>query len=220
MHEVVPYESSILSLTWCLASVVTMYSLFSTTFNHFRKWPMVLVLFWPFFVVSDLVLVTLVVINCFESKNMHALRSISNIIDIVTLPFAIILCYNGVKFCGVNKKHKELEEPLLQENGQEVSSAFTNAGIWNRVTFNWLNSLFELGRAQKLEFNHVPSIPESEMAGEAVLLLEESIYKQKTRVSVLPKAIIHAVRGSLAINAVFAGNWLLLFLSFLVFCFT
>ncbi|GKB91541.1 putative ABC transporter C family member 15 [Tanacetum coccineum] len=136
---------------------------------------------------------------------MHALRSISNIIDIVTLPFAIILCYNGVKFCGISKKHKELEEPLLQEYGQEDSSAFTNAGIWNRVTFNWLNPLFELGRAQKLEFSHVPSIPESEMAGEAVFLLEESIYKQKTRVSVLPKAIIHAVRRSLAINAVFAG---------------
>nr|GEZ91758.1 putative ABC transporter C family member 15 [Tanacetum cinerariifolium] len=189
----------------CLASVVTMYSLFSTTFNHVRKWPMVLVLFWPLYVVFDLVLVTLAVVKCFELKNMHALRSKSNIIYIVTLPFAIILCYNGVKFCGINKKHKKLEEPLLQENGQEDSSAFTNAGIWNRVTFNWINPLFELGHAQKLEFSHVPSIPESEMAGEAVFLLEESIHKQKTHVSISPKGIIHAVRRSLAINAVVAG---------------
>lgn len=206
-REAVPYESVILAFTWCLATVVTVYSLVNRRVGQTRRWCMVLVLFWVFSGILDSVLVTFIIFNYFESKNMHIFGSIADIIDISTLPFSILLCFNGVQFC-VTKKHKELEEPFLQENSQENlgdTSAFTKAGIWKRVTFNWLNPLFELGRTRKLEFNHVPSIPESETAEEAAFLLEESLQKQKTRVSVLPKAIIDAIRGSLAINAVFAG---------------
>ncbi|KVI05726.1 hypothetical protein Ccrd_015941 [Cynara cardunculus var. scolymus] len=184
-HEVVTCESVILAFTWCLATVVTVYSLVNRRVGQTRRWCMVLVLFWVFSGILDLVLVTFIIFDYFESKNMHILGSIANIIDIFTLPFLILLCSNGVQFC-VTKKHKELEEPLLQENGQENlgdTSAFTKAGIWKRVTFNWLNPLFVLGRTQKLEFNHVPSIPESETAEEAAFWLEESLQKQKTRVS-------------------------------------
>ncbi|KAK9060184.1 hypothetical protein SSX86_020888 [Deinandra increscens subsp. villosa] len=203
----VPYESIIVALTWCLATIVTVYSLLNRTFGRITKWPIVLVLFWCFSAVFDSVLVALMVLHYFESKNMDVFRSISNVINMVTLPLSIVLCCNGVTFC-VTRKHKELEELLIQENGEESvgdTTAFTKAGIWKRVTFNWLNPLFELGRGQKLEFGHVPLIPESETAEEAAVLLEESIHKQKTRGSVLPKAIIHAIRRSLAINAVFAG---------------
>lgn len=206
-HEVIPYQPITLTLTWCLATIVTVYSLKKTSFGQITKWPIVLVLFWCFSAILDSVLVILIILNYFDSRNMHVFQSVLNIIDIATLPFSIFLGLNGVTFY-VTKRHKELEEPLLQETGEENvgdTSAFTNSGIWKRVTFNWLNPLFELGRAQKLEFSHVPSIPESETAEAAAFLLEESIQKQKTRVSVLPKAIIHAVRRSLAINAVFAG---------------
>nr|XP_043627774.1 putative ABC transporter C family member 15 [Erigeron canadensis] len=206
-HEIVSYESVIMALVWFLASFVTIYSLKFRTFGHVTKWPIVLVLFWWFYVILDLVLVSLIMLEYFESKKTDVFLSISNIINMATLPFSVILCFNGVSLCGI-KKHQELEEPLLQEN-VEVNggdkSAFTNAGLWKKVTFNWLNPLFEVGRAQKLEFSHVPSIPESETAEAAAFLLEESIHKQKTRGSVLSKAIIHAIRRSLAINAVFAG---------------
>ncbi|KAI3816745.1 hypothetical protein L1987_16449 [Smallanthus sonchifolius] len=202
----VPYESIIMTSTWCLASIVTVYLLVNRTSGHI-KWPIVLVLFWCYSTILDSVSVTLIMLHYFESKNMHVFRTISNVIDMVTLPFSIVLCYNGVSYC-VSKNQKGLEEPLLQDNGEGSvgeSAAFTKAGIWKRVTFNWLNPLFKTGRAQKLEFNHVPLIPESETAEEAAFLLEDSIQKQKTGGSISPKAILHAIKISLAINAVFAG---------------
>ncbi|XP_071714451.1 putative ABC transporter C family member 15, partial [Rutidosis leptorrhynchoides] len=203
MHEVVPYESIIMALTWCLASTVTVYAIKFKTFGQITKWPTVLVIFWWLSAILDSVLVTLIMVDYFKSKKVEVFQSVSSVIEIATLPILMILCFNGVYICGI-KKHKELEEPLLQESVGDTS-AFTNSGIWNRVTFNWLNPLFELGRAQKLEFTHVPLIPESETAEEAAFLLEESIHAQKGRGSVLPKAIFFAVRRSLAINAVFAG---------------
>ncbi|KAL4573872.1 hypothetical protein LXL04_020693 [Taraxacum kok-saghyz] len=202
-HDVVPLDSIVLALTWCLASVVTVYSFF-----HRRKWPLVLVLFWCLSTIHYFVSVAFILINYFTSKDMHILLSTSNLIHMTTLPFSIILLFNGVTFCCIANKHKELEidEPLLQQTSERSTSAFTNSGIWNRVTFNWLNPLFELGRIQKLEFHHVPSIPESETAEEAAYLLEESLHKQKTRGSaVLSMAILRAIRPSLAINAIFAG---------------
>lgn len=202
-HEVVPFESVILALTWCLATIVTVYSFFNRRDNQTRKWPLALALFWCFSMILDSVSVTFIVLHYLKSRNMTILLSISNLVDMATLPFSIILCFNGVTYC-VTKKRKELEEPLLHESSEDTS-AFTNSGIWKRVTFNWLNPLFELGRAQKLEFNHVPSIPESETAEEAACLLEESLHKQKTRGSVLNMAILLAIQRSLAINAIFAG---------------
>ncbi|KAL8241671.1 hypothetical protein R6Q59_011973 [Mikania micrantha] len=202
-HKFVAYESIIIASTWCLATVVTVYSFV----NRITEWPVVLVLFWCFSAVFDSVLVALIILQYFESKNIHVFQSISNVIDMITLPFSIVLCFNGVNYC-VTEGYKQLKEPLLQDDSEESvadTTAFTKAGIWKKVTFNWLNPLFEVGRAQKLEFNHVPLIPESETAKEAAFLLEESIHKQKTRVWALPKAIIHATQRSLVINAVFAG---------------
>ncbi|XP_023761109.1 putative ABC transporter C family member 15 [Lactuca sativa] len=202
-HEVVPSESVTSALTWSLATIVTVYSFFSRRDEHTRKWPWVLVLFWCFSMILDSVSVTFIIFNYLKSKNMHIFLSKSNLVDMATFPFSILLCFDGLTY-RVTKKHEELDEPLLQETSKDTS-AFTKSGIWKRVTFNWLNPLFELGHAQKLEFNHVPSIPESETAQEAACLLEESLQKQKTRGSVLTMAIIHAIRQSLAINAIFAG---------------
>lgn len=210
----VSYESIILTSTWCLATIVTVYSLFNNSSSHITKWPFVVIVFWCFSSVFYSVKVGFIVLDCFEEgESFLVFRLVSNVVNVVTLVFSIVLCFNGVSYC-YSKSYNELEnleEPLLQENG--VSAAFAKAGILKRVTFNWLNPLFEAGRAQKLEFSHVPLIPESEMAQEAAFLLEDSIQKQKTRGWVLAKAIVHAVRRSLAINAVFAG----MFLTFLLF---
>ncbi|XP_076893063.1 putative ABC transporter C family member 15 [Bidens hawaiensis] len=193
-HELVTYELMIITSTWCLSSIAGVYSLVTRA-----KSPVVVILFWCVSLGLDSVSVTLMVLN----NNTNVFRSVTNIIDMGNLALTIVLCFNGVSYF-VTKNDKDLEEPLIQESGEECD-AFTNAGIWEKVTFNWLGPLFETGRAQKLEFVHVPSIPESETAEEAALLLEESIQKQKTGGAVSPKAIIHAIRGSLAINAVFAG---------------
>ncbi|KAK4488783.1 hypothetical protein RD792_004572 [Penstemon davidsonii] len=102
-----------------------------------------------------------------------------------------------------------MTEPLLANRfksdvGSEIDP-FSGAGIWSKLTFRWLNPLFEKGHLQKLESEDIPEIPQSETANEASLLLEKFLMKQKTQFASLPKAIFFATWRPLAINAVFAG---------------
>ncbi|KAI5403486.1 hypothetical protein KIW84_050885 [Lathyrus oleraceus] len=83
--------------------------------------------------------------------------------------------------------------------------AFVKAGIWSKLTFKWLNPIFEMGRIQKLEHVHVPSVPHFETAATASSMLEQSIRKQKLQGDSLTKAIFVSVWKSLALNAVLAG---------------
>ncbi|KHG27828.1 ABC transporter C family member 3 [Gossypium arboreum] len=125
-----------------------------------------------------------------------------NIVDVISLPLLVLFC---CRCCCRRLSHGELERPLLLRKENDDDSSFNNASIWSQLTFQWLNPLFEKGRIEKLELHHVPSVPESETADNASLLLEESIRKQKTKSTSLPKAITGTVWKSLAINAVFAG---------------
>ncbi|KAJ7945509.1 ABC transporter C family member 3 [Quillaja saponaria] len=108
----------------------------------------------------------------------------------------------------------DLEESLLQKNqlhSSEVCEEFINAGTWSHLTFQWLNPIFRRGRSQKIELSHIPSVPESEKAEKASLILEESLRKENIN---LPKAIIHAVGKSLSINAAFAVSGVNVFASY------
>jgi len=74
---------------------------------------------------------------------------------------------------GSHQHHLEqLLLPPQLESTKEVS-AFSNSGIWSKVTFSWLNPLFRIGRNQLLELADVPLVPESETAEKAAELLEE-----------------------------------------------
>ncbi|KAK8617889.1 hypothetical protein V6N13_080793 [Hibiscus sabdariffa] len=130
----------------------------------------------------------------------------ADFVDIASLPLLLFIC---CCFPLVVGKSSELERPLLLPE-EEASSCrddgnFSNASILSQLTFQWLNPLFEKGRIEKLELHHIPTVPESETAENASLLLEESLRKQKMQVTSLPKAITGTIWKSLAINAVFAG---------------
>ncbi|KAM5568125.1 putative ABC transporter C family member 15 [Rosa sericea] len=84
----------------------------------------------------------------------------------------------------------------------DSTDSHTNAGIWSKMTFQWMNPIFKKGfEIQKLELSHIPSIPPSVRAESASSLLQESLEHHSS----LLKAIGRAVWKSLAINAVFAG---------------
>ncbi|KAK1578466.1 hypothetical protein Q3G72_030482 [Acer saccharum] len=101
-----------------------------------------------------------------------------------------------------------LESPLLKKEDDKSSKdsgySFSNAGVWSKLTFGWLNPLFAKGRVEKLGLNDIPSIPHSETAENASLLLEESVQKQNMVTLSLKQVVAYSIWRPLAINAVFA----------------
>ncbi|PON64774.1 ATP-binding cassette containing protein [Parasponia andersonii] len=193
------------SMTWVLATLVAVHCK-CRNFNGGKTWPWVLILWWVVSTVLDLLCVSIYILSHLKSIELPYVLPRANLVDLSSLPLSISLCFNA--FSCV-KSHSDLEHPLLEKEdenpSQDGDSAFSNAGIWSKVTFQWLNPLFRAGRTQKLELPHIPSVSESEKAENASMLLEESLRKQKFEDPSLAKAILRAIWKSLAINAVFAG---------------
>lgn len=208
-HQFIPIESVILAMTWSLATVVAVLSVGRMSREH-KRWPTVLILWWVFSVILDSVLISFSLINYFNLIELPKFLPLANIVHIGSFPFSILLCFNAL-LVGSMKTHTEIEQPLLHDKDAETLSTnwgddpFSKAGILSQITFMWLNPLFRMGRSQKLEFTHIPSIPQSETADNASCLLEESLQKRKAQSSLLPNAILQAIRRPLAINAIFAG---------------
>lgn len=215
IDRIVTFKSVLSTMTWVLATLVVICSK-DRTLRESKRWPWVLMLWWFFSSTFGLVLVFLYLITHLKSINKPHNLPQADIADIGSFPLSVLLCFNALWY---GKSYKELEHPLLQkedehssrDNNNNNNNAFSTSGLWSKVTFQWLNPLFKLGRVQKLELPHIPSVPESEKAETASILLEESLRKQKFEDTSLPKAILRSVRISLAINAVFAGIHFLLF---------
>ncbi|MBA0871978.1 hypothetical protein Goshw_003958 [Gossypium schwendimanii] len=201
-YGIVPTKSVCLAITWFVASLVLIYWR-NRGFSELKpRPPLVLILWWVFSfgLVSFSVLVYVVRLLGFRELSYRLPEP--DVVDVVSLPLLVLFC---CRCCCRPLSHGELERPLLLRKENDDDSSFNNASIWSQLTFQWLNPLFEKGRIEKLELHHIPSVPESETADNASLLLEESIRKQKTKSTSLPKAITGTVWKSLAINAVFAG---------------
>ena len=197
-------------MTWVLATLVSVYCK-SRTFNEGKTWPFVLIFWWVFSGILHLISSSLFVISHLKSIELPDFLPRANLVDMASLPLSIFLCFNALSYV---KNHSDLEHPLLEKEDKNPShdedGAFSNAGIWSKVTFQWLNPLFKMGRTQKIELPHIPSVSESEKAENAFMLLEESLRKQKFEDLFLAKAIIRAIWKSLAINAIFAGSFSIL----------
>lgn len=132
----------------------------------------------------------------------------ADIVDFASFPLLILLCFSGLLLSskGDEENTDDIEHPLLQKEKENVPKhVFSSAGIWSKITFRWLNPVFEIGRSQKLELPHIPSVPSSETASVASSLIEESLRKQKTETPSLPGAVLLALWRPLAINGIFAG---------------
>ncbi|GFY91522.1 multidrug resistance-associated protein 9 [Actinidia rufa] len=201
----ISFVSAFSALTWILATVVAVYSQTIPV-----NWPLVLITWWVFSSICDLLLVSTYLMTHFTSIKVPNYLPQANSVDFASLPLLIFLCYNGLRRLPTqcSERNNDIEGPLLQEEEKTVptrADAFSSAGIWSHLTFSWLNPLFGKGRTQKLELPHIPSIPQSETAFVASSLLEESLSKQKTETLSLPITIVHALWRPLALNGLLAG---------------
>ncbi|CAI9756349.1 unnamed protein product [Fraxinus pennsylvanica] len=172
-----------------LASLVAVYSLCKTSRKH-RTWPFVLILWWFISSICNLLLASVYILSLYKSIEISNFLPEANIIDFGSLPLSILLCFNALPNNSAHK-HDMTTQPLLQkelEKQEKHINAFSDAGIWNQLTFRWLNPLFKKGCGEKIELEHIPSIPLSETADEASSLLEQFLRKQKTETILLPNA--------------------------------
>ncbi|KAK7822373.1 abc transporter c family member 7 [Quercus suber] len=206
-HRIITIKSVFLFMNWVLATLVAVLSK-NRILSGDKRWPLILILWWVFSFIIDSVSLSIYTIRHLKSIDFPSPLPEPNIVDFVSFPLAILLCFNAFP-TSCTRKHSDVVEPLLQKENETFhgdDGAFTNAGIWSQLTFQWLNPIFKRGRVQKLELPYVPSIPQSETAENASLLLEESLRKQKFEASLLPKAIAYSIWKSLVMNATFADN--------------
>ncbi|KAB1207771.1 ABC transporter C family member 3 [Morella rubra] len=200
-------KSVFLVVTWVLATLVTVLSR-NRTLREDRRWPIVLILWWVFSCILGALSLSFYFIIHFKSMGFPNPLPEPNIVDSASFPLVILLCFNALPSSCNTRKQNDLAEPLIRKENERSSlddAAFTRAGIWSKLTFQWLNPIFKRGRIQKLELSDIPSVPPSETAENASLLLEESLRKHKYKASSVPKAIALAIREPLVINAAFAG---------------
>ncbi|XP_008389786.2 putative ABC transporter C family member 15 isoform X1 [Malus domestica] len=202
---IVSCKSIFSGMTWVFATVITVYSMNYRTHSEAKRWPLVLGFWWIFSCVFYSLSVCFYLVAHFQSYNFPHIFPKANLVDFASFPLSILLCFCAFSFV---QKSNDLKHPLLEKENEipsQESDTFTNAGIWSKVTFQWLNPLFKRGRIQKLELPHIPSVPPSEKAEYASCLLDELLTKQKMEDSSLPNSIMRAVRISLSVNGVFAG---------------
>lgn len=125
--------------------------------------------------------------------------------------FSLLFAWILLEFVGSRrssqKANPELERSLLSDEHDGVGGdGFTVAGHWSRLTFRWLNPVFEKGRAERLELPHLPGVPPSETAESSFSLLQESLGGQKPWSTALLGVVVRAVWRPLAWNAVIAGT--------------
>lgn len=208
---VVGYKSVLCVLTWFMATVVVIssYSMKRTSHRGFKRWPFVLILWWVFSFSLDLFSVIIYLLTHFRSIKLPHFVPEATIVEFVVFPFLLVLFFLSVLPARYDTRVSEFESPLIRKGESESckyeSHSYSGSGVWSKLTFRWLNPLFAIGRAQKLELPNIPSIPHSETAECASLILEESLRKQKTVTLSLPQVIASAIWKSLATNAVFAG---------------
>ncbi|ONK71139.1 uncharacterized protein A4U43_C04F5110 [Asparagus officinalis] len=187
--------------SWIIVTVFAFYCK-GKVLRGSSSWPFVLVSCWVF---SGLMQLSLLSFSFIRHLGLAALPSFlpdSSVADLICVPFTIFLCFSSVSM-NSSRNFQELEQPLLVKKEEEDD--FSTAGLWSKLTFQWLNPVFRKGRAQRLELQHIPSVPKSETAEVSYSSLQESLEKQKPEFSPLLRAIISAVWGPLGINAVFAG---------------
>lgn len=211
VHRIVDGDTVSWAVTWILASFISYYARNTIVEGGRSNWPLVLILWWVYFTIfCSLSVSSYLVFHLRKSKELPPLPLQANTVEIVSLPFSLMISLSVVVISCTTKptSSRHLNQPFLQK---EVGSlcrdldGFDNAGFWSRLTFQWLNPLFCTGRKQKLELGHIPSVSQSERAEHASSLFEESLKKQKFGPCSLPKAISFAIWRSLVKNGVLAG---------------
>ncbi|KAK4841924.1 hypothetical protein QYF36_012657 [Acer negundo] len=209
--RIISYKSVFYVMTWVLATVVVAICSKNTTHRDVKRWPLVLILWWIFSFTIDLLSVSFYLLNHLGSIKLPHFLPEATVVDFVAFPLLIVLLCLSALPLSYNKKYSEFESPLLQKeddkSSKDGSYSISNAGVWSKLTFGWLNPLFAKGRVEKVELKDIPSIPHSETAESASLLLEKSVREHNMVSLSLKQVVAYTIWKSLAINAVFAVSF-------------
>ncbi|KAJ8509580.1 hypothetical protein OPV22_000014 [Ensete ventricosum] len=194
----------LLTMSWLLVTLYATYCKRKIA-GASCSWPLVLVSWWVFSGLLDLISVSIYLISLWNETSFPDTIPAASIVEFTSFPISVFLCFAAL-FMHSAKTNPGLKQYLLL-NDEDCAGRdnFSGAGLWSRLTFRWLNPVFEKGRAERLELSHIPRVPPSETAESSFSFLQESLRDQKTESASLLKAIIHAVWRPLAVNAVFAG---------------
>ncbi|KAJ4960029.1 hypothetical protein NE237_019939 [Protea cynaroides] len=198
---------SVFSVTsWVLATIYAFYTN-DRTISGEKRWPLVLTFWWIFSCILSSYHVFMNLLTHLKSGILPDFLLEPNVAELASFPLSLLLCINAFCF-SYNRRVPGLEDPLLHKEDNEFSpdlDTFSNAGIFSRLTFRWLNPLFRKGRTQKLEPHHIPAVLESETAEKSYSLLQDWLGKRKADTSSLHASIAYAFWRPLLINALFAG---------------
>ncbi|RWW39313.1 hypothetical protein BHE74_00055392, partial [Ensete ventricosum] len=194
----------LLTMSWLLVTLYATYCKRKIA-GASCSWPLVLVSWWVFSGLLDLISVSIYLISLWNETSFPDTIPAASIVEFTSFPISVFLCFAAL-FMHSAKTNPGLKQYLLL-NDEDCAGRdnFSGAGLWSRLTFRWLNPVFEKGRAERLELSHIPRVPPSETAESSFSFLQESLRDQKTESASLLKAIIHAVWRPLAVNAVFAA---------------
>ncbi|MQL77246.1 hypothetical protein Taro_009652 [Colocasia esculenta] len=204
-HKLVSLELLLLAASWAVVSIFAIYWRWKTSRGSSR-WPLVLKLWWALYGLHNTVSVSVYLTTHLTETALPDFLPSATPADLASFPFSTLLCINSLCMrCSSPKKLAEVEDPLIpKEAGDSPLGEFESAGAWSKLTFRWLNPVFEEGRAKKLELDHIPQVPETETADRSYSLLHEC-RKRKGSSLTLSRAIIYTVWRPLVVNAVFAA---------------
>ncbi|XP_072998587.1 putative ABC transporter C family member 15 [Typha latifolia] len=204
IHEHIPLGLALSAMSWLLVTFFCLFCKQKGAGLH-CSWPLVLVSWWVFSSLSEFLSISIYLYNHWRMETLPMIPPAASIIEFTSFPLSSVLCFTALSM-NSSRHNSELQQPLFsrEENDRNIDN-YSNAGYWSRLTFRWLNPVFERGRAERLELPQIPRVPQSDTAEKSYALLEESFRKQKPELSPLPRAIIDAAWRPLATNAIFAG---------------
>ncbi|OAY80458.1 ABC transporter C family member 3 [Ananas comosus] len=181
----------LLALSWILVTLFSLYCNKKGAGVH-STWPLVLVCWWVFCTLCKFLFICFYLYHLVEGAALPPIfRSASVVVvEFASFPLSAVAC--SIAFLmSPSKTSSELRRPLLSEEGSGIAvDGFSPAGCWSRLTFRWLNPVFDKGRAERLELRHIPTVPLSETAERAYSLLQESLRRLNTICSYMGPLLI------------------------------
>ncbi|KAG6518918.1 putative ABC transporter C family member 15 [Zingiber officinale] len=196
-----------LTMSWVLVTLYATYCMKTRVLVNLT-WPLVLLCWWAFSALIKLISISAYFFDIWKKTPLPDIFPSPNIAQFTSFPLSVLICFSALCTSYLQTNDPELEQSLLS-NHEECAGTrdgFSRAGIWSRLTFRWLNPVFEKAhRVQRLELFHVPEAPESESAESSFSILQEARKQKPELAASLVKAVIYTVWRPLVVNATLAG---------------
>lgn len=155
--------------------------------------------FTRFYTISGSLFAGFLFISCVWEVTVKKLVSLGVILDVLSLPGAILMLLCAFERQDSADSNGALYEPLQgNEPGETVEekdevTPFAYAGLLSKMTFWWLNPLMKKGKQKILQENDIPLLRKEERAETCYARFTERIYKYKKEGSSDASSILWAI---------------------------